>query len=128
MAIEQGLKFRWNEGGAYHSKRVSDTASSAISILENVPDGTTDQEVSISLDIDQIKILYIAADQNLTLETNSGSSPDDTINLLAGVPLAWHVNSYFSNPFSVDIASIFLSNSAGADAEFVLEALQEASP
>lgn len=42
--------------------------------------------------------------------TTPGAAPDDTINLLAGNPLVWGRSpGYFANPFSADVAAIWVS-------------------
>lgn len=57
-----------------------------------------------------VQAVYILADQNATLETNSGSSPDNTFSLIAGRPLEWSRSSaYFSNPFTANVTGLFVT-------------------
>ena len=128
MSITQGVKYRWNEGGYYRESRVEKASSGATSIEETVADGTTDQSVSVSIDVSVLEILFIKSDQDILLETNDPDTPDDSINLLADIPLVWHSDDYHANPLSTDVGEIFLTNSSGSSAEFVLEALQDATP
>jgi hypothetical protein len=85
-----------------------------------VPDSTTDMLVALTLDIDQIKAIYMVSDQALTVETNT-TGGIDTINLLADKPLLWQNDSYFANPFSTDVTALYLTNASGSAATFQLE-------
>lgn len=61
-------------------------------------------------DVADIQSLIIVSDQNLTIETNSGGSPDDTINLVAGIPLEWSKSgNYFPCPFTVDVTGLYIT-------------------
>ena len=99
-----------------------------VSLSVEIPDSTNDQLVDLALNVSEIKAIYMKSDQDLTVETNDGSSPDNTINLLAGVPYVWHENSYFTNLLTVDVTALYLSNSSGATATFELEAVYDSTP
>lgn len=90
--------------------------------------GASDYEVVIAIDFSELKSLFIAADQDLTLETNSGAVPDDTISLKADAPMVWNEDSYFSNPFTADVTSIFVTNASGVATTLIIEVVQDATP
>lgn len=93
-----------------------------------VPDEAEDQEVAISIDQSQIKSLYLVSDQDVTIETNNGTTPDDTISLLAGQPLVWQADDYYACPITVDVTSLFITNASGSSATVELELLVDATP
>lgn len=99
-----------------------------VSLSVSVPDSTTDQLVDLALNVSEIKAVYIVSDQDLTLETNDGSTPDDTLSLVAGVPYVWHENSYYSNLLITDITALYLTNASGATATLELEAVYDSTP
>lgn len=69
-----------------------------------------------------LRSLYFYASTDTTVCTNaaSGSSPQDTITLLAGQIKAWSlVNSGLAGcPFSGNVTGFFITNAAQADFEF----------
>jgi hypothetical protein len=75
-----------------------------------LPAGTVDQVQAFAFPIATLQSVFILSDQNVTLKTNSSSSPANTINLKAGNPLCWSISSgYFACPFGVDVTQIFLT-------------------
>lgn len=63
-------------------------------------------------DVSQIKALFIHSTCALTIETNSSSSPANTITLVADVPYIWTEHSYNSNLLTTDVTSLYLSSAA----------------
>jgi hypothetical protein len=76
----------------------------------------TDLEVAAAFKVAKLLGIYLVSDQNLKLETNSGSAPGNTINLVANKPLVWHPGNYFANPFTVNVTAFFFTNTSGEDA------------
>jgi hypothetical protein len=93
-----------------------------------VPHPTTDQEVAFVLDVSEIEAIYMVSDQDLTVETNNGSSPVDTISLVAGVPYVWTAKSYHTCLLTTDVTALFLTNNSGAEATFKLEVVYDSTP
>lgn len=75
-----------------------------------IPLDSTDKLIAWSVDVSQIQSIIIEASENMMLETNSGSVPDDTISLLAGVPYVWHTGSYYTNKFTADVTALYITN------------------
>ena len=99
------------------------------SVSQSIPDSETDFEVTFTLDVSAIQSIYIKSDQDLTLETNDGTTPTDTIDLKAGVPYIWHTGSYFTNLLTADItANIFLTNASGSAAKLEIEVVTDPTP
>jgi len=101
---------------------------SVIDVTAAIPDSSTDKLVVCALDVSQIKAIYILSDQDVTLETNDGTTPDDTIALKAGVPYIWYTNKYDALLLTVDVTALYLTNASGSAATFKLRALQDATP
>ena len=93
-----------------------------------VAGSTTDKLVNWSCDVSQVQAIYIVSDQDLTFETNDGSSPDDTISLLANVPYIWHVNSYHAFKLTTDVTKLYLSNAGSSTATLRIEGVEDATP
>lgn len=104
------------------------TGSRIESLDENVADSATDDELAFNLDVSACKSFWIVSDQDVTVETNDGSTPDDTLNLLANKPYMWNEDSYDSFLLGTDVTALFVTNSSGASARIQAEALTDATP
>lgn len=104
------------------------TADGSQSHSVAIPDSTTDDLMNIAIDFSQLVGVFLLSDQDITIETNNGTTPDDTISLKANVPLIWNADAYFSNPFTVDVTAFYLSNSSGSAATLQVEVLEDVTP
>lgn len=75
---------------------------------------TTDWQIDVNLAIAKIKSIVVVADQNMTIKTNSSSTPAQTWNLIANVPLIWDANSVAASPVTVNITALFFTTGANA--------------
>lgn len=110
------------------SQAVAVTGSSVVAIDEAVANSATNFQINVAIDVSALKSIYIVSDQAVTMETNSGSSPNETLNLLAGVPYEWQAGGYFTNLLETDITAVFITNASGATANVSLRALLDATP
>lgn len=90
--------------------------------------GATDLEITISIVVARLRQLWVQADQALTLETNSASSPTQTISLQANKPLHWETGGYFTNPLSADVNKIFATNGSGVATTLKIRVLMDPTP
>jgi hypothetical protein len=105
------------------------TGSGTIEIDEVVADAATDFEVVASIDVSAVQSFIVISDKAVTLETNSGSVPDDTLVLVANKAYQWDTGSY--NTFllvSADITSIFFTNASGSDANIKIRCVLDTTP
>ena len=110
------------------TRQNSYSGDSEPSISKPIPDQSTDYEIQFALDVSKTGLIYIVSDQDVTLETNSGSSPDNTVNLKAGVPYIWTEDSYHAPLLTVDVTALFITNTSGAAAQLEIEALYNPTP
>ena len=54
--------------------------------------------------------LFLLSNQPMTVRTNSPSSPQDVINLSAGVQFAWDAQCGYPYPFAGPVTALYLSN------------------
>lgn len=91
------------------------TGESAHSYSFDVAGTTADQQFGALIEFTNLKSLVIEYKDSSgnylggTIETNSGSAPDDTITLTAGYPRAWIKNVTGTNPLTADVTNIFVS-------------------
>ena len=103
------------------------SGSQRISLEESIANATTNGQVNVAIDVSKLIAIVINSTQNVTLETNDGSTPDDTIALEANVPYVWHENSYHSLLLTADVTALFITNASGAAATITVEALVDAT-
>ena len=104
------------------------TGSGEVSVDEAVPDSTTDQLVTIAIDVSAIQSFYMVSDQALTVETNSGSVADETIVLAANIPFVETSDNYHADILATDITALYLTNASGSTANFKLRCVQDVTP
>lgn len=84
--------------------------------MVNVPAATTDQPVAIAFDKDNIKSVLITTTKDVTLKTNSPSSPANTHLVKANGPVIWTEDMSAANPFAAaDVTALFLTNASPTD-------------
>lgn len=95
---------------------------------EAIPGSSTDLEIAYALDVSAVVGFFMICDQAMTIETNDGSSPDDTMTLTAGVPYVWHTGKPESFAFTTDITALFATSGDSNDATLKIKALVDATP
>ncbi len=129
MAFTHNLDLAWSRGNDQVSQRITKSGGREVNLSEPIPDSSTNLSLPlIGLDISALKTLYLVADQDLTVKTNSSTEPDDTLTLESGQPLVWWDGNGFAAPFSEDVATLFVTNASGDDAVLQLFALLDATP
>jgi hypothetical protein len=104
------------------------TGSGKVSIEETIAASTTDDDIVLALDVSAIQSIIILSDQDVKIETNDGTSPDDTIDLVADVPYVWNTDSYDSCLLTTDVTVIYVTNAGATAATLKIEALLDATP
>ena len=116
-----------NDGGTV-SNSITETGTAYLEIAESVADSETDYEIVCAIDVSEIALLYIVSDQDVTLETNSGSEAVDTLALEANEPVTWTTKSIYDCPLTEDVTSVFITNASGAAANVKMRVLTDATP
>jgi len=102
---------------------VTKTADNANNLSVAVADSATDDQHTYDIDVSLVESIYWVSDQTVTIETNDGTTPAQTITLTANQPLVWHDTMVFSNPLTVDITDVFVTNNSGSTANVKLYTL-----
>ena len=110
------------------SKTTTVSASQQIAIDEAIADSITDDDIIMSLDFSACVSFYIVSDQDVTVETNDGTTPDDTLALLADIPYIWHTGCYDTFLITADVTVLYITNASGSTANISIRALIDATP
>ena len=128
MSFTHTIEVNWKGAGREIKTSKNYTGNAQQSIVESVPDSSADFFVAFSLDVSEIKSIFILSSVDMTLETNDGATPIDTINLKAGKPYIWHTDGYFTNLLTTDVTALYLTNASGGVATFELEVVTDPTP
>lgn len=79
------------------------------SVTEDVPTVSVNLPVHISFVKADLVGIELLSDQAMVIKTNSSGTPQETINLVAGVPYFWYAGSGITNPFVGDVTTAFAS-------------------
>lgn len=108
------------------------TAESDLGLSVAVLDGVTDEEHILAVDVSQLKALFIASDQDVTIETNNpggaSGAADDTFNLKANQPIDWMENDPHACPLTVDVTKFWITNGSGSTANVEVQFLIDSTP
>lgn len=72
----------------------------------------TDVQYDLAFLVADLETVFMYATCDCTIETNSGTVPDDTFTMLANEPLVWWNGAPWANPFTVDVAAFFITSAA----------------
>ncbi len=91
----------------------TETGTTSIDIAKNLSAGSTNVLVAAAWTVANTQAIFLVSSSNMTIKTNSSSSPGNTINLVAGVPLIWDASGgYYANPFTVNVTGFYCTCSA----------------
>ncbi len=83
------------------------------------------KQINLTVDVSQVKSFFVEADQDVTLKTNSSSSPSQTFTLVAKKALSWNLDRHDANPLTVDITALYFVNAGTVDANIKGSFLQD---
>lgn len=103
----------YTDGGDFtQRKSVATTTTAETNATISLTASQADKLTTLTLDVSQIKSLYMCATVDCVIETNSTSSPADTITLVANEPLIWTENMPgLTCPLDTDVTAIYATNS-----------------
>lgn len=125
------INVSWTLGGsdAVRTKvsRTEDASTSIKDLAISAP--VTDRSYTgVSIDVSEIKSIVVMCTKDATLETNSGSSPANTITLKANEPYIWWSNAPWVNKFTTDVTAMFLTVAGTGAFDFHCIVLQDPTP
>jgi hypothetical protein len=126
MAFTHRMAQTFQRGGRNYTATVDKEAAHDIGLEESIPSSSTDLEIAVEINATTLVSIMILADQDLTIETNSSSAPDDTITVRANVPIWWEDGSSETAPITADVTSIFVTSTNAATLRIF--ALQDPTP
>jgi hypothetical protein len=87
-----------------------------------------DKQVAVAFALANLKSIMVFVDGDVTLETNSGSAPDDTFTLKSDEPLIWNNKMKCANPFDADVTAFFFTNATASPVTVDIYVLLDVTP
>ena len=107
-------------------KVITKTGGATASLSESIPDSSTDLQIPFVIDVSEVESIYlVATGGDLLVETNDGSSPDDSLSLVDGVPQLWTSGDLATSFLTTDVTDLFVTNSSGGAVTLDLELLYD---
>lgn len=128
MSFTHTLTRGFSRAGESLSQSNNYTGGLELNISETIPGGSTDLLVSCTLDVSACKSFYMQSTRDMTIETNSGSSPGNTIALKANEPYMWAPNYAAAFGLTVDVTALYITLAAGADDTLIIRATVDPTP
>lgn len=117
MAATQTITLTLKPSGTPVNHTVQLTDEGELSLDAAVETGVTNQLAAFTVDIAKTKMLLLSSNSDVTIKTNSTSSPGDTIVLLAGVPLLWFTGCHHAFPLTAAVTALYITNASGQQAQ-----------
>jgi hypothetical protein len=101
----------------------SATGSNAgVDISDTVNAGQT-KTYNVAINPALVQSMLLSSDQPMAILTNNSSSPQDIINLKAGYPVIWTLNSFWPVPFKGEVTELILQNAGAITANVQIRVL-----
>ena len=113
MSITHNITRAWRgqTGATTISASVALTGSEELNLDFSLAANTTNQQEALAFTKTLLQSVFVYSDQNITIKTNSTSTPQDTLTINAGDPLVWDVNCGLAEPFAGNVTTAYFTNS-----------------
>lgn len=119
----------YTRSGEQISKSVTLTADGEVNTDVSLTSTQSNKEADITLDVSAMSALYIRSDVGCVIKTNAtGTSASNTLTLEADKPLDWYLGCGMSNPLTVDVTKIYVTNSDATTGNVYWRSLQDNTP
>lgn len=121
----------WSQGSQSFQVEKVYTADGEKNTEITVPNGTTNQQINIALEVDptnKVVSVLINASVAMTLKTNSSGTPQETFSLTANSPILYRNDDGRANIFAGDVTSFFVTNASGAEGILTIKILEDVTP
>jgi len=105
-----------NDAGTITSTTDTYLVDAEVNLDDTVTAGASNKEFDVNITQANIKTLCLMSTKDVTLKTNSTSTPQETINLAANKQLVWTIDHLEAKPFSGNVTKFYFTNSGTSDA------------
>jgi hypothetical protein len=87
---------------------------------KEIADGAANQLISVSVVEGTLVAFALSSTQEVTVKTNSSSSPQETFTLKPGEPVTWINGETTGKPIAGNVTSLYVTNASGQAATLKL--------
>lgn len=98
-----------SDGSSSLTGKATDTGNTLSSQANTFAAASAGASLTMSFVKANLQQFFLVADQNCTVKTNSNSTPQDTLTLIANIPYYWSLSSGLTNPFGGNVTSAFVT-------------------
>lgn len=90
---------------------------------------STEQQIDVAFAIARLKHFFAMSDQDVTMRTNQAATgvPSDTLAMVANYPISYSASAGQTNPFTVDVTTMFVQNATANTATLRLRILKDST-
>lgn len=85
--------------------------------------GSTNMAIAITFPHGTIQSLVVSSDQDVTVKTNSTTTPGDTLTIKKTAGVIWGSDYANACPFTADVTELYVTNAGTVDAKFNVRVL-----
>jgi hypothetical protein len=119
-SITQGYA---DDAGSVKSVNTKFTGQTADGFDGVVNAGATDFEIDVEWKNSAVQSLCLWSDQAVSIKTNSTTAPGQTINLVANQMVQFGQGMGLTNPFTVHVTKLYVTNAGTTNANFKVRVL-----
>lgn len=112
MAKTHTLTINYSDGYQTINQQISKSDDRSLELDVTVAANVTNQAHAFPIDVSEVKSMYLMSTQNITIKTNSTSTPANTLNLLANRPVIWQDGDLNSLLLTTDVTTLYLTTGA----------------
>ncbi len=113
MAFTDTLNYFVQFGGLQVQASFDASGGLRPDLNETIPPASADLAVGWTCDVSEIDAIVFFSTAAMTIETNSASSPGNTVTLAANVPVFWFTGCGWACPLTVDVTGLYVTSTAG---------------
>jgi hypothetical protein len=118
-----------SDAGTITNTTDSYSADGEVNYDGTIAPATTNEEIDIAVDVDNIKSMVLYSTTAVTVKTNSTTSPAATVVLAAGKQVVWTTDHLEANPLGTgSITKFYVTNAGGSTSTFKFRALADITP
>ncbi len=118
-----------SSSGKNISAAIGVNSSEELNVSLPIPANSAAYQINVAIPVlARLNDFVILCDQNITVKTNSSSSPANTFVIVANVPFYWTVTSGVANPVTSVVTTMFIVNAGSVIANLDIVIGQDVIP
>ena len=96
---------------------VAHTGDKLTIVEETIAAAASDDEIIVGVDVSKLQVAAFLATAAMTIETNNGTTPQETITLVANIPQIFQTGD--TAMFAGDVTALYVTSTPGGTLKFI---------